>query len=220
MAEDNNNDPQLNLEEIVEIAPDDLSDGQKTFLETKVDDLTDEQVETFGLKRPPPPPVEPEVRNKPPAKKPKGDEPPVKPGEEIDPEDAATIGKVVAEAIKPLQEQIGRQTEGLQANTDAKEVDGLIREKPEFEPYRGQILAYMKHPSYSNVTALNIAKIVAGDDLMKLGAQKEREAAGEVAKTKGAGGTARRSEGGGKDWSKVSKEEFEAKRTEVMGRRA
>lgn len=211
------NDSQFDLKEIVEIAPDALSDEQKTFLETKVEDLTDEQAESFGLKKAPPPPVEPELRKKPPAKKP--DEPPTKLDDEVDSEDAAMIGKVVAKAIKPLQDQIAGQTEGLQANTDAKEVDALIREKPEFESYRDKILVYMKDPSYSNIPAGNIAKIVAGDDLMKMGAEKEREAVTDTAKTKGVGGTARKPEGEGKNWLTATKEEFEAKRAEVLGRR-
>lgn len=217
MAE-NNNDPQLDLAEIVEIAPDDLSDDQKIFLETNVDDLTDEQATTFGLKKTPPPPVEPEVRTKPPAKKP--DEPPTPLEEEDDPEDVATIGRVVTKTIKPLQEQIERQTESLQATKNENEVDTLIREKPEFAPYRSRILTYMKHPAYLNIPAENIAMMpnVAGKDLMKLGAEKEREAAGAAADSKGAGGTARKAEGGGKNWLKASKEEFEAEKARVMGR--
>ena len=211
-----NNDPQFNLEEVVEIAPDDLSNEQKTFLESNVDDLTDDQVATFGLKRTPPPPVEPEVRTKPPAKK--DEEPLAPPDDEVDPEDAATIGKVVDKRLRPLQERLEQQSATIQERTDAAEVDELVREKPEFEPYRGRILAYMKHPSYSNVTALNIAKIVAGDDLMKLGAQKERDAAVEAANTKSPGGTSRKPEGGGKDWLNAPKEEFEAERARVMGR--
>ena len=214
MAEDNN-EPQFNLEEVVEVAPDDLSDDQKTFLESNVDNLTDEQAKSFGLTKTPPPPVEPEVRTKPPAKK--GEEPPTPPDDEVDPEDAATIGKVVDKRLKPLQERLEQQNATIQERADAAEVDDLIREKPEFEQYRGKILTYMKHPAYSNVPAKNIARIVAGDDLMKLGAQKEREAAEEVAKTKGVGGTARKIEGGGKDWLKASKEDFQAERARVMG---
>ena len=49
-----------------------------------------------------------------------------------------------------------------------------------------------------------------------MGAQKEREAAKKAADTKG-GGTPLKKQGGAIDWGKVSKEEFEAQRTKVMG---
>jgi len=216
MPEDNNN-PQLNLEEVVEVAPDDLSDEQKTFLADNVDDLTDEQAETFGLKKSPPPPVEPEVRSKPPEKKPEDDDtlPPLP--DEIDPEDAKTIGAVVDRRLKPLQDEMQRQTATVKERADVTEVDNFIRENPQFDKYRGKMLTYMKHPAYSNIPAQNIARIVAGDDLVKMGAEKEREAAGKANESRGIGSSARQSKGGGKDWLKASKEEFDKQRAEVMG---
>ena len=49
MPEENNNPPELNLEEVVEVAPEELSDDQKTFLEENKGDLSDEQAEKFGI---------------------------------------------------------------------------------------------------------------------------------------------------------------------------
>ena len=207
---DDNNDPQLNLEEVVEVAPDDLSDEQKVFLEENKTDLTDEQAVSFGIEREPEGPAEPEVRtaSKPPASD--DGKPPVA-DNEIDPDDEAMVGKVISRRLKPLEDQV-------KAQTDQVEVDGFIRENPEYSKYRGKILTYMKHPAYSNIPANNIAKIVAGGDLMKLGAQKEREARENADKSTGAGVSARTPKGGTKDWGTASKEAFEAKRIEVMSR--
>ena len=38
---------ELSLEQVVEVAPEELTDEQKTYLQDNVGDLTDEQKETF-----------------------------------------------------------------------------------------------------------------------------------------------------------------------------
>ena len=216
MPEDNN-DTQFDLQEVVEVAPNEVSDEQKAFLQENVGDLTDDQIESFGLKKIPPPPAEPEVRRKPPAKK--DEEPPAPPDVVVDPEDEATIGNVVDRRIQPLKEQLERQTNATQEQVNATEVDDLIREKPEYAPYRSKILTYMRHPDYSNIPAENIVMMpnVAGDDLMKIGAKKEREAAEEARRSKEPGSGGRPLPEGSKDWLKASDEEFQSKLAEVRG---
>jgi len=59
---------------------------------------------------------------------------------------------------------------------------------------------------------------VAANEMMKIGAAKEREAQGKVDKTKSPGTTVRKTEGGNKDWHTASKEDFEAQRNKVLGR--
>ena len=216
-AEENNNsngDPQdLVLDDVVEVAPDELSDEQKTFLQENADDLSDEQKEIFKdvlEEDEEEEETEPETRIKPPKK-------PDKPGDgdddeddpEDDPEDVAAIGKIVDEKTAGLKEQI-------QTQTNATEVDALIRSKPEYGKYRTAILKHMSHPAYANVPAHNIAAIVSSNDQQKIGAQKEREAAEKAAETKGGGSSARKPTGAKVDWDNATPEQVATKKQEIL----
>lgn len=199
---------ELNLDEIVTLPPEDLSNEQKTFLNENKDSLTDEQKETFKdfLKEEEEKLPEPEVRIPTSQKK---ETPEPEDEEEVAPEDKKVIGKLVGERLGPLEKKVQEQA-------DRAEVDSLIANRPEFAKYRERILTYMKHPSYQNIPASNIANIVAGKDLMKIGAEKEREAQRKANETKGGGGSARKPDGEGVDWHTASKEEFEKKKAEVL----
>lgn len=133
-------------------------------------------------------------------------------GEDIDPDDAKTIGTIVEKQTASVKKQ-------LQDTADRLEVDSFVAEKPEFSKYKPVILKYLQHPVYSKIPIKNIAAMVAADDLVKLGAKKEREAQAKADSTKGGGNTIRKPEGGQKDWSTASKEEFEAQKRAVLGMR-
>jgi len=207
-TENNNQTPEITLETVVEVAPEELSDEQKTFLQENTDNLTDEQKEVYKEviekkeEEPNLDDIEPEVRSekKKEEGKPGGDE-----DDEIDPDDEKTIGKVVKKQLTGVTAQL----EKVQRLTDEAEVTAFIQVKPEYGKYRGVILKYLAHPDYKNIPVHNIAAIVASKDLQKLGAQKEREAAQKAKDTQGGGSTARKA-GGKTDWHTASKEEFEA----------
>lgn len=131
-------------------------------------------------------------------------------GEDIDPEDAKTIGAIVEKQTASVKKQ-------LQDTADRLEVDAFVAEKPEFAKYKPVILKYLQHPVYSKIPVKNIAAMVASNDLLKMGAKKEREAQAKADATK-SGGTPTRKQGGGQvDWSKAPKEEFEAHKRRVLG---
>ena len=177
MPEDNNNPPELILEEVIEVAPEELSDGQKTFLEENKGDLTDEQATKFGIEKgEEEEPIDtdaitPETRTE--VKKP---EPPKTEGDDVDPDDKEMVGKVVKEELGGIREDI-RETK------DQVEVDSYIRDNPEYSKYRAVALKFMKDPSYNNIPARNIMAMVASKDLQKIGAQKEREAIAKAKET-------------------------------------
>jgi len=219
--DNSNNNEELVLDDVVEIAPDDLSDEQKTFLEEKKADLSDEQAEKFGLEKEPEvvDPDDVKVQTRVPIKKKskkKDDEP--EDDEETDPEDERTIGKVVKKEVQPILDSQKEQQQHQQRLTDQAEVDGYLREKPEFSKYRGVLLKYMANPAYSNIPVSRLINIVAGEDLQKIGAKKEREAAKKAAETKSPGSSARKPSGKGKNWHTAPKDDFQAKRAEVMQR--
>ena len=194
---------ELNLAEVVEVEPDQLSEEQKAFLEDNKDDLSDEQADRFGIKREPAEPEEPEEPRIRPTStpKPKVDEE----EDEIDPDDEKRIGRVVEERLKQA---------GVGDTRDQLEVDAVIRERPELSPYRDRALKYMKaHPT---LVAQDAVSIVSYKDAQELGAKKEREAAEKVRETQSPGESFRKPTGGGVDWTKASAEDVEAQREKLL----
>lgn len=221
MATDDNiqdNSQELLLDDVVAIAPDELEDTHKTFLQENAEDLSDEQKETFkdileakggnedDNKEINPDDIEVEVRNQP---KPKNSEESDE-DDDVDPEEEKTISKIVDKRLRDS---------GLGDTKDQIAVDSFIRSKPEMSKYRGVILKHMSTPAYSQVPVHGIAAMVSAGDMQKLGAQKEREAAQRAKETRSPG-TPKRSSGQGQDWSRASSADFEAKMAEVKGHRA
>ena len=140
------------------------------------------------------------------------DDEPVEYGDDIDPDDAKTIGAIVEKNTAGVKKQ-------LQATQDRLEVDAFIQEKPEFSKYKPTIMKYLQHPVYSKIPVKNIAAMVASNDLIKLGAKKEREAQTKADSTKTTGSTSRKQDSGQTDWTRASKDDFEAQKRVVLGQR-
>ncbi len=130
--------------------------------------------------------------------------------EDIDPDDVKTIGTIV-------EKQTASVKKALQEAQDRAEVDAFVQERPEFAKYKPVILKYLQHPVYSSIPVKNIAAIVASNDLLKLGAVKEREAQAKADSTKDTGNPVRKPDSGVTDWSRASKEEFESQKRKVLG---
>ena len=208
----------LTLETIVGLDPADLTDEQKTTLEEKKADLTPEQAEKFGieLEEKEPEDIDPKkvkIKTRTPEPKKKGEPEPTGDDDEVDPEDKKTISKIVDDKLTDFTGKLDE----VQKVKDQQEVSDFVADRPEFKPYRGVMLKYLAHPAYKNIPVENIAKIVAGEDLQKLGAKKEREAAEKAKATQDSGTTVRKPSKGKTDWQTASKEEFEKKKNEVMG---
>lgn len=131
-------------------------------------------------------------------------------GEDIDPEDAKTIGTIVEKQTASVKNRI-------QETQDRLEVDNYVSENPQFKKYKPVILKHMKHPAYSKIPVKNIAAMVASNDLMKMGAQAEREAQAKADATKNKDTPARKPAGGKRDWTKAPKEAFEEQLRKVKG---
>ena len=146
--------------------------------------------------------LEPEVRSR--------EEEKVEYGDDVDPEDIKVIGGIV-------EKQTASGKRQLQATQDKLEVDTFIQERPEFTKYRPAIVKYMQHPAYSQIPVKNIASMVAANELMQLGATKEREAQAKADGSKTKGSPARTPNAGQTDWKKAPKEDFEAQKRKVLG---
>lgn len=214
MAEDNPT-VELKLEDIVSKENESISEDERNFLSENKDSLTADEATKFEIQKEkqsePDLPIEPEVRVKPPETPKPQDKPPDQNQDVLDLDDRKTIGEEVEKIVAPLKTSV-------QDSKDTTEVDAFIRENPDYAKYRTQMLTYIKHSTYSDVPAGNIAAIVAAKDQQAIGAQRERDAASKVDKTKGGGDSARPTSGKEKDWGTASKEDFQAKQAEVLGR--
>ena len=131
-------------------------------------------------------------------------------GDDIDPDEAKTIGTIV-------EKQTASVKKALQEAQDRLEVDTFIQDKPEFSKYKGAILKYLQHPVYSQIPVKNIATMVAANDLMKIGAEKERMAQQKASNTRTTGTPARTFQTGQSDWKAMNKSEFEAQKRRILG---
>lgn len=135
-------------------------------------------------------------------------------GDDVDEDEVKTISKIVSK-------QTAGATKKMQEFQDKLEVDNFIQERPEFAKYKKGILKYLQHPVYSKIPVKNIANIVAGEDLIKIGAAKERQAQQKVAASKQTGTAVRETANINQtvDWKKATKGDIEAQRRKVLGHR-
>lgn len=197
----------MDIEEVVQLDPADttkFTSEHKTFLDENKNQLTTDELIKFGYTvESVKPAARSAVDNTPPAKK---------DGEEEPDEEAVKIQKAVSAAMEPER----KRARELQ---DKVEVDTFIVSNPAYGKYRTSIEAHVKDPVYANVPVDRIAKMVAADDLMKIGARAERAAAARASSTANPGNGDRKSgSGDAKNWLTASKEDFEAKKREIMGR--
>lgn len=129
--------------------------------------------------------------------------------DDVDPDDLKTIEAIVEKKTQSFKK-------ALQEEQDRREVEMFVQTRPEFNKYKNVIMKYLKHPVYGQIPVKNIAAMVAADDLMKIGAKKEREAQAKADLTRSTGQATRQPEMGTPDWSKMSKADFEAYKRKVI----
>jgi len=101
-------------------------------------------------------------------------------GDDIDDDDAKIIDKRVAKAMTPfIQKQMLEEDEG--------EISSFVKDNPDFAPYADKVRKFAQHPTRREMPIKSIFYEVAGDDLLKIGAAREKKAT-DKAKESSAGG--------------------------------
>lgn len=105
------------------------------------------------------------------------------PEDDLSPEDAAAIDKRIAKAIQPFQQQAAEQ------EVEA-EIATFLEKNPDFKPFAAKAKRFAMHPSRQSVPVKAIFYEVAGDKLLKIGADRMKgaQAKAKQTKTRGAGG--------------------------------
>jgi hypothetical protein len=127
---------------------------------------------------------------------------------EIAPEDEALISKVVEKRLAPIMEKT-REAE------DNKEVTDFISANPDFAPYAAKAKKFLAHPSRRHLPVETIFFEVAGKDLIKIGAERQRKADETARGTQTGGGSNRGVSNGEKGVWDLSQQEFEARQEAV-----
>lgn len=129
---------------------------------------------------------------------------------DLHPEDAEILNQAVAQAVKPLTDQIQQQKDQAELNT-------FISENPHFKPYQAKIERFLKHPSRSHLPISTIAMEAAGPEgMMKIGARMARTADTKKNSSKSGGSTGGNRGGApAKSAWEMSPEEFAAEQQRV-----
>ena len=205
----------LNLDNIVDMEPSDLTDRDREYLEENEQNLTNEQRTKFGFNGDQEETeTETESESEPEPIKPI--EPDVKESIEVnsfkdeDDEDKELINQQIAKSNESI---IKRQ----QFFEDQQAVSNIIINQPELRKYQSLTLKYMKaHPT---LTAQDAMAIASAKDQQKIGAIKERKAQAKVAKTVTPGTSYRKVSNGPKDWSRATNKEVEDQIARAKGQR-
>lgn len=127
--------------------------------------------------------------------------------DEIAPEDEELINKVVTKTFAPLLEKT------MQAE-DEKEITDFIKENPDFSQFEGKARKYIAHPSRRHLPIKSVFYEVAGDDLIRIGAERQKKADEEARQTQTGGGSNRVAEGQKSVWD-LTPEEFAEEQEKV-----
>ncbi len=127
---------------------------------------------------------------------------------EISEQDEALVAKVVAKRFAPILEK------HVEAE-DLQEIQGFLKDNPDFAPYEKQVKVFMQHPSRRSLPIKSIFYEVAGDDLLKIGAQRQQEADKKAKETQAGGGTQQGGDTKKKSAWDMTPEEFEAEKLRV-----
>ena len=211
---------ELQLDDVVNMDPADLTDTHREYLDTNKSQLTTDQQAKFFSEG------EKEPEEKPEEKKESGFDPntaepvlknPIKleiddtgDDDDMDSEDRARINKQVAKGSKGI---IQRQ----QLIEDTQAINSIVADNQELKEFKGLALKYMKaHPT---LIATDAMKIASAGHQQRIGAIKERETAEKVRKTQSGGSSFRSSGGGAKDWGRATDAEMEAQIAAAKGQR-
>lgn len=130
--------------------------------------------------------------------------------ENIDSADEELISKVIQRKLSPVIEPL--LDKAINAEDDS-EINSFIKDNPDFEQYKDKVRKYIIHPSRRHLPVEAIFFEVAGKDLLKLGADRQRKA-DEEANNNSTGGDTSRNMGSRGVWE-MTPEEFEAEKEKI-----
>lgn len=133
--------------------------------------------------------------------------------DEINPEDEKIVSKVVEEKFGKELATLKAHNQKAQERADQEALDTLLKNEPEYEPYRTKIEKWSKAEGYKHLPIEVVAVAACAKHLKKIGAKQEKRLAKEANDSRSGGGTTRTNEP--KDYESMSDEEFEKEKHKV-----
>ncbi len=130
--------------------------------------------------------------------------------DDLDPNDTKLISKVVEKRLKPLFEKTMQEE-------DEQEIKDFLKDNPDFAKFEGKARKFMQHESRKHLPIKSIFYEIAGDDLLKIGAEREKKAQEEAKHSGTGGGSSRETDKKEKAVWDMTPEEFEAQKMRVRG---
>ena len=135
--------------------------------------------------------------------------------DDLSPEDATAIDKRIAKALSPFQKKEAEQEVEASIAT-------FLQDNPDFSSFASKVRRFANHPSRSSVPIKSIFYEVAGDKLLKMGAQRSKAADVKAKKGRTGGGNATTDGKGSKDYANMPLDDFgkELEDIKIHGKRA
>jgi hypothetical protein len=128
--------------------------------------------------------------------------------DDFETEEDEKIHKIVEKTVSPLVQK-------AQQEEDNREIADFLSENPDLKPYETKVRKFMQHESRKALPISSIFFEVAGNDLLKIGAARERKAAEKAKQTQAGGGTTRSGDPKGKSVLDMTPAEFAAEQQRV-----
>jgi hypothetical protein len=130
----------------------------------------------------------------------------------VAPEDAEIIDRRVKKILAPvIEKQVLEE--------DKAEIADFVSKNPDFKPYSDKVLKWAQHPSRKGIPIQSLFYEVAGNDLLKIGADRAKKASDKAKESNAGGGNNRGgAQGGSKPVWEQSPEEFEAEQAKVRNK--
>lgn len=132
--------------------------------------------------------------------------------DDLSSEDAAAIDKRIAKRLAPFEQKAAEQE--VEAT-----IASFLNENPDFKPFATKVKRFAMHPSRQNIPIKSIFYEVAGDKLLKIGADRAKQADIKAKKTKTGGGNASTDGKGSKSYADMPLEDFGKELDAVKSRR-
>lgn len=130
--------------------------------------------------------------------------------EDISPEDAKVISKVVERKLQPFVQQ--QEEQALQS-----EVNEFVNTNPEFKPFVAKAMKWAAHPTWKNVPTEQLMYAVAGKQLLNIGAKRREAADKKINGTKMGGNSGNNSQSSKGVWD-MTDAEFNEQLEQVKSR--
>lgn len=120
----------------------------------------------------------------------------------LSPEDRAAFDKRIEKKLQPFQERAAEQEVEASIAT-------FVKDNPDFAPFAAKAKRFAMHPSRQSVPIKSIFYEVAGEKLMRIGAQRAKAADAKSKQTKTGGGSTGGDQTGNKSYKDMPLKDFE-----------